>query len=145
MSAAPVARPRQQFRPPLVSLIYSGCWWAVAIYLYLTGQRGWEWGTLLAIGAAGVAISQIVKAVNDKFKERGHRRKVKMFEKGTQEHGSSRFATTEDLAESDIMNDKQGIFLGTISSGVTFFTRDSQPLQSAEHRHDTPLSPALPA
>ncbi|NOY42268.1 MAG: type IV secretory system conjugative DNA transfer family protein [Planctomycetes bacterium] len=115
MPAAPIARPQHQpFRPPAISILYSGFWSFASYQLYLLGQSGWEWGTLAAFVAGAMAIGQFIQAANDRFKVGGHRRKVKRFRAGKMKHGNSRFGTIKDIAAAKILSNKQGIFLGTI-------------------------------
>ena len=118
MRAAPPARPTADvFRPPILSLAYCGLWSFATHELYYYGQSGWEWGTLAAFVTGGMALGQLAKAMNDNFKVKAHRRKKKRFDAGKGEHGQARWATAEDIQDSKILTDKQGIFIGTIESG----------------------------
>lgn len=118
MRPAPHAKQQSQaFRPPIVSLFYSGIWFAAMWQLYLLGQRGWEWCLALAFGACWLGLANMVKASDDWFKKRAHRRRKKRFEAGKRDHGQSRFATCQEIANAEILSDRQGIFVGTIKTG----------------------------
>lgn len=122
MRAAPPPRTGvENFRPPLMSLAYCGAWSFATKELYYLGQQGWEWGTLGAFVTGGIAISQLAKAGNDWFKVRAHRRKVKRFRAGQKEHGQSRWATPEDVENSEVYSRNQGIFVGAQQTGKRSF------------------------
>ena len=118
MPAAPQSRAQGgPFRPPAVSLLYSGAWSFATHQFYFLGQNGWEWGTLAAFVTGGIAIGQWAKAVGDRFKVKALRRRVERFKAGTKKHGRSRFATLEDINNSKVLSDQGEIFLGTLSTG----------------------------
>jgi len=118
MRAAPPARsPVDTFRSPILSLIYAGACLAVAYPLYLMSQHGQEWGTAGVVATAGMAISQVVKAINDNFKLRLHRKKLEKFREEEKEHGQARWGTWKDIEKSKTLSGKQGVFLGTIQVG----------------------------
>ncbi|NOY42786.1 MAG: type IV secretory system conjugative DNA transfer family protein [Planctomycetes bacterium] len=118
MPAAPQSRAQEgTFRPPAVSLLYSGVWSFATHELYFLGQGGWEWGTLAAFATGGMAIGQLAKAVGDRFKVKALRRRVKRFKAGTKKHGQSRFATLEDIENAKSLSDQQGVFFGSFSTG----------------------------
>ena len=117
MSTHPSERNKDRFRPPLVSLLYSGFWSGTTYELYLYGQQGYEWGTLACFFTGSLALGQAVKGLNDRFKLSTLRRKQARFKAGAKEHGQGRFAVQKDIEDSDIFSDHQGIFLGTLPIG----------------------------
>ena len=118
MPAAPQSRAQESvFRPPVVSVLYSGVWSFATHQLYFLGQNGWEWGTLAAFATGGMAIGQLAKAVGDRFKVKALRRRVKRFKAGTKKHGRSRFATLDDIKKSKSLTVQQGVFLGSFPTG----------------------------
>jgi len=128
MPAAPQSRAQEgTFRPPAVSLLYSGAWSFATHQLYFLGQNGWEWGTLAAFATGGIAIGQLAKAVGDRFKVKALRRRVKRFKEGTKKHGRSRFATLDDIENAKslsfrVIDDiempfRQRVFLGSFPTG----------------------------
>lgn len=105
------------FCPPLFSLAYSGAWSLGARELYYLGQNGWEWGTLGACATGGIAIYQLAKATNDTCRLWYYRRKLRKFRAGKAEHGQSRWTELDEIKDSAILSDNQGLFLGSFTSG----------------------------
>lgn len=117
MRAGPLARsPGESYRPPSLSLAYSGVWLIGSRQLYFLGQDGWELAPLAMFVTTGIALGYIGTAMNDAWKGWMHRRKVKAFEEKAQQHGHSRWATVEDIENSPVLNFEQGILLGSLQT-----------------------------
>lgn len=102
----------KNFRPPAISLLYCGGWSFVTHELFYMGQQGLEWGTFASCFTGGVAIGQLVKALNDHKRLKDIRRKIKGLKQAAKNYGSARFAVEEDIANAPFLSDRKGIFLG---------------------------------
>lgn len=100
------------FRPPLVSFLFAVLWFVSTYQLYWWGQQGWEWGTVAAAPSLFMAITQLIKAVDDRAKLAFHRKKVERFKQRSAPHGKSRLATAADLAKCRFLSRRKGVFLG---------------------------------
>ncbi|WP_417847322.1 hypothetical protein [Thalassoglobus sp.] len=97
----------EQFRPPLLSLIYGGLAFGLAMYFKSAG-----WG-LPALGLCWLGVIQIIRALDDLGKLRVHRRRQKLFEANAKRYGSAAFAT-EAEAKHKGLQAQSGLFLGSI-------------------------------
>lgn len=106
------------FRPPKISLLYCGAWSFVSHRLYLWGMEGWEWGTALSLVGAGIALGQVIKAVNDQEKVNVDKRIKNKFASQKHQKGKSHWATEDEVENCKFLSDKQGVFLGTQTTGT---------------------------
>ncbi|QDU80738.1 Type IV secretory system Conjugative DNA transfer [Polystyrenella longa] len=117
MSTKPSATNQDKYRPPFISLLFSGFWSLISYQLYLWGQQGEEWSTFGCLLTGFMAIGQVIKSMNDRFKRSALRLKQQRFKTGAKAHGQGRFANAQDITDSELFSDRQGIFLGTLRTG----------------------------
>ncbi len=113
-SAVPPRQKAEKFRPPIVSLLFSGAWFYASYVFHFYGQRDIPWATFVSLLCSLLAIGQTVKALDDQLKVNAHRKKQARFKMKSKPHGESRFAKEQDLAKSKDFSKRKGIFLGTL-------------------------------
>lgn len=114
MSAAQTPPSRyDRFRPPPISLMYSGMWSVASHQLYQSGQNGWELGTVACLGTGGMAIAQLLKAIRDQEKVRFYKERTKEFAAQKDQQGQAHWATAQEIAECKFLSSEGGVFLGS--------------------------------
>lgn len=102
MNIVPPPRHQQdEFRPPLVSLVFAGLLGYAAFWLYTGTLRGLEWAPFLSLLLGGCAVLQVIKALNDWYRLSDYRRRVGAFEKAAKDRRPTRFGNTDDLDKSE--------------------------------------------
>lgn len=98
----------------MLSLLLSGGLSYASYLLYSWGQAGWEYGTFGCFVTGGLAISKLLKALNDQSKLNCAARKHKKLKKKALEHSKARFATAADIKACKFLSAEEGVLCGTI-------------------------------
>ena len=114
MPAAPQARPQADvFRLPLVSFGYFVLLLIASGIFYSYRQHGPAMlGSLICLP---LALWQLKKSVEDSFRLRGYRNRLKRFRKNAPNFGQSRLATWQDIDRCEHLSETEGTLVGTFT------------------------------